>query len=511
MSNPDLKGFLGITEGSDYTEISRRGLEWLRGIAPYDLATLFELEGDELVARTAQGPLAEKRVAGHRLRLNQFPSIRKAIERRRARIFTEHDHAHGEGDPYDGLLDLPHGHACMVVPLCSGEHTVGLVTVDRAECQPYSEETRNLVELYGQIFAIALERSQRLGQLSDLRQREREATRRQARVEDPARILEESATPSIRELAQRAQAVAQTNTPVLVLGETGTGKEQLARSIHHWSPRAGHPFVALNCAAIAHDLVESELFGHVKGAFTGARGRRLGCFRTAHGGTLLLDEIGELSSDVQAKLLRVLQEGRFTPVGSDTEVESDTRVIAATNADLDRAVAEGRFREDLYYRLNVFPLELPPLRERMADFGNICNVVLHDVCARVGRSVPQISSDAREKLERHPWPGNLRELSNVFERALILSRGNTIDSLCIDLPSARGRLSERDLESAGTPSNGVLPTLAELERAHILKALALTGGKIYGAGGAAQLLGVQPTTLQSRLKKYGVARPRERS
>ncbi|MEM9176310.1 MAG: sigma 54-interacting transcriptional regulator [Myxococcota bacterium] len=506
QERPDMKGLLGIAEGTDFAEVSRRGLEWLRGLAPYDLATLFELEGNELVARTAQGRLAREAVSGHRLDLREFPSIREAIEGRRARIFTEHDHAHGEGDPYDGVLDLPHGHACMVVPLCAGDETVGLVTVDREECQPYSEETRGLVELYGQIFAIALERSQRLGRLADLRERERSAEQSRERVSDPARVLEESRSPRVQELARRARAVAETDTPVLILGETGTGKEQLARALHGWSARADQPFVALNCAAVSKDLVESELFGHVKGAFTGASGARQGCFQTARGGTLLLDEIGELAPDLQAKLLRVLQERRLTPVGSDKEIEVDVRVIAATHVDIEEAVADGRFREDLYYRLNVFPLELPPLRERMDDFEMIAGTLLRDVAARMGRPEPSVAPEALEKLRGPGWSGTLRELSNVFERALILDRDGRLDPDDIDLPAVPGA-------TAGPASDrlpradGAFPTLAEIERAHIQDALERSGGQIYGKKGAAALLGIRPTTLQSRIKKYGSEAP----
>ena len=404
-AQPHMEGLLEIAEGADFAEISRRGLEWLRGLAPYDLATLFELNGDQLVARTAQGRLAREEVSGHRLALRDFPSIREAIDLRRARIFTEHDHSHGEGDPYDGVLDLPHGHACMVVPLCTGDETIGLVTVDREECVPYSEETRGLVELYGQIFAIALERSRRLGRLSDLRRRERSAERAHARVSDPVRILEESRSPRVQELTRRARAVAETDTPVLILGATGTGKEQLARALHRWSPRSDQPFVALNCAAVSKDLIESELFGHVKGAFTGASSARQGCFQTARGGMLLLDEVGELALDIQGKLLRVLQEGRLTPVGSDKEMEVDVRIVAATNVDLEEAVASGRFREDLFYRLNVFPLELPALRDRMEDFDVISGTILHDVCARMGRAEPVIETQALEMLRAHPWSG----------------------------------------------------------------------------------------------------------
>ncbi|MEM7413698.1 MAG: sigma 54-interacting transcriptional regulator [Myxococcota bacterium] len=503
-----LRELLGISDGSDFEEISRRGLDWLRGIAPYDLATLFLLEEDDLVACTARGPLAEEGVAGHRLPLQRFPSIREAIEMRRARIFTEQDHAHGEGDPYDDLLDLPHGHACMVVPLCAGDDNIGIVTVDRQVCDPYPEETRSLVEVYGQIFAVALERSQRLGELTDLRERESEAQRLEGhRVAAPARILEESVEPRVQDLARKAKAVAATDTPVVILGETGTGKEQLARAIHAWSARADQPFVALNCGAVAAELVESELFGHVKGAFTGASGKRLGRFQTAHGGTLLLDEIGELGPELQVKLLRVLQEGKVTPVGSDTDVDVDVRILAATNVDLEAAVADGAFREDLYYRLSVFPLELPPLRERRADFATICDSVLGDVCRRTGRAQPQLTPEALAKLAAHDFPGNLRELSNVFERALILTSADTLDPEVLDLPRRGAATTSLEPETAG--SDAALATLAEVERAHIERALAATGGRVYGDSGAAALLGLRPTTLQSRMKKHGIARERD--
>ncbi|NNL86626.1 MAG: sigma-54-dependent Fis family transcriptional regulator [Myxococcales bacterium] len=502
-----LHELLGLAEGSDFEDISRRGLDWLRGIAPYDLATLFLLEEDELVATTARGPLAGEAVANHRLPLRRFPSIREAIELRRARIFSEHDHAHGEGDPYDDVLDLPDGHACMVVPLCAGDHAIGLVTVDRQVCEPYAEHTRSLVEIYGQLFAVALERSQRLSALSDLRERESEAQRLEgSRIASPSRILEESADPTVQELTRRAKAVADTDTAVVIVGETGTGKEQLARAIHGWSRRASQPFVALNCAAVAAELVESELFGHVKGAFTGASGKRVGRFQTARGGSLLLDEIGELSLDLQSKLLRVLQEGKMTPVGSDQEVDVDARILAATNVDLERAVAEGRFREDLYYRLSVFPLELPPLRQRKADLALICEVVLRDVCLRLGRPIPRLTPDALGKLAEHDWPGNLRELSNVFERSLILSTAPLLTPEFIDIPCRPNRSSSVPPREGETASESILP-LAEVERVQIERALAATDGRIYGERGAAKLLGIRPTTLQSRIKKHGMSRP----
>jgi len=334
---------LGLEEEATFEGLFRRGLDWLARIAPYDVATLFLLEGGQLVARAARGPLADERVRQHTLRLQDFPSLRVALEERRARAFTEDDHAH-EGDPFDGVLDLPHGHACMVVPLCAGESCFGLLTLDRALCEPYAPEVVSRVEVYGQILAEALRAERERATFERLHRQDHEHAKlleAQLRGEG-AFVLESSRSAAVRTLAQRARQVAETHTAVLILGETGTGKERLAHAIHDWSPRAEHPFVTLNCAAIPAGLLESELFGHVKGAFTGATRDRPGRFLMANGGTLLLDEIGELPLELQAKLLRVLQEGRFEAVGSDRQVKVDVRVLAATHVDLEQAIADRR-------------------------------------------------------------------------------------------------------------------------------------------------------------------------
>ncbi|HJL16736.1 MAG TPA: sigma 54-interacting transcriptional regulator [Sandaracinaceae bacterium LLY-WYZ-13_1] len=484
-------------------DLMRRGLDWLATVAPYDLATIFELVDAELVVQAARGRFADERVSGHRIALADFPTVREAIETRRARAYTEHDHRHGDGDPFDGVLDLPAGHACMVVPLTAGQRTLGVLTLDRGECETYADATVELVELYGRLLALAIHNAHLRAEVERLSERRRQhAAELERRLSgEGAGELERSAAPAVRRLAVRAQQVARTDTPVLIRGETGTGKERLAHAIHAWSPRAEGPFVAVNCAAIPPALLESELFGHEKGAFTGATAARAGRFRIAQGGTLFLDEIGELPQELQAKLLRAVQQGEVQPVGSDRAVSVDVRLVAATHVDLEAAIRDGRFREDLFYRLSVFPLHLPPLRERLEDLPELCDHLLGDIAARTGWRGLHLGDDALDALRAHPWPGNVRELANVLERAAIVTDGEIRPE---ELALPAGAAPSRPAVTAGPEAP--LPTLTEVEIAHIEAALRRTGGKIYGDDGAATILGLKPTTLQSRMKKHGIDR-----
>ncbi len=499
----DLARIAGVDDGLD--DLLRRGLDWLGRLAPYDLATIFALEGDTLVVRMARGSLAGPRLRGHTLALDRFPTIREALETRRARAFTEQDHAHGDGDPFDGVLDLPPGHSCMVVPLVAGERAFGVLALDRTRCESYPQGVVDLAEVYAQILALAIANAEQRALLARLHRRDHERAQllEAALSGDDEGVLETSRSAAVREIARRARQVAATSTPVLILGETGTGKERLARALHTWSPRAEQPFVTINCAAIPPGLLESELFGHTKGSFTGATRDRAGRFAMANGGTLLLDEIGELPFELQAKLLRVLQEGSFEPVGADRTVKVDVRILAATHVDLRRAIGAGRFREDLYYRLHVFPLALPPLRERLEDLPELCASLLLQIGKRTGRAPTRVGEDALEKLAGHDWPGNLRELANVLERATILTRERELGAATIDLPA-------RDAPIEGptaTPGASVaLGSLDDAQRAHIRRVLAATEGRIYGPGGAAEVLGLPPSTLQSRMKKLGLPR-----
>ncbi|MEZ4390016.1 MAG: sigma 54-interacting transcriptional regulator [Polyangiales bacterium] len=493
------------TQGTgDPDEILRRGLDWLAKVAPYDLATVFELVEERLVVRAARGLLADRRVRAMSLELSRFPSVREAIASRRARAFTEDDHRDGDGDPFDGVLDLPPGHACMVVPLFTSEGPLGLLTLDRTRCEVFPPAIVDLVEVYAQVLALALENAAQRAALARLHAQQREHARlldEEVHGDDDG-VLSRSSAPSMRQLAERARQVARTDTPVLILGETGTGKEHLARAIHRWSARAERPFVKINCAAIPGALLESELFGHVRGAFTGATRDRAGRFQTADGGTLLLDEIGELPLDLQAKLLRVLQEGTFEPVGSDRTARVDARVIAATHVDLARAVAEGRFRADLFYRLDVFPLTVPPLRERPEDLPALCEVLLRDLGRRTGRRGCWVGPEGMARLRARAWPGNVRELGNALERAMILSPGPELTALAQEPTET----SPRPAREARDEPAADLRSLEEVEAAHVRAVLRHTRGRVYGAGGAAEILGLKPSTLQSRMKKLGVER-----
>ncbi|MCC6711847.1 MAG: sigma 54-interacting transcriptional regulator [Candidatus Dadabacteria bacterium] len=313
----------------------------------------------------------------------------------------------------------------------------------------------------------------------------------------------------LKNVLEDVKKVAATDATVLILGETGTGKELIARSIHSSSRRSEKPFVKVNCPAIPSNLIESELFGHEKGAFTGATGKREGRFSIADGGTIFLDEIGELPLDLQSKLLRVLQEGEFEPVGSSRTVRVNVRVISATNRDLLKEVREGRFREDLYYRLNVFQIELPPLRERSEDIERLARAFADKFSARNGITLAPLSADDIARLRAYHWPGNIRELQNVIERAVITSAGGKAD-LERALPVPRDRPPSAGGDSAATISDDAVLSdsdLREFEKNNILRALKKAGWKVSGKAGAAAMLGIPSSTLNSKIKAFGIEIP----
>ena len=300
----------------------------------------------------------------------------------------------------------------------------------------------------------------------------------------------------LRRVFHKVEQVAETDSNVLILGETGTGKELIARAIHSRSKRQNRPLVVVNCAAIPSTLIESEFFGHEKGAFTGALTKKLGRFEVADGGTILLDEIGDLAVDLQAKLLRVIQQGEFERIGSTVTQRVDVRVIAATNRKLDKDVASGAFRADLYYRLSVFPVELPPLRDRRDDIPLLVWYFISKNQRKLAKNITDVPQQTMESLTAYSWPGNIRELENVIERAVILTSGPTL------------RVDESFIAKAA-PRHRTMAASARLddvERSHILKVIDDCGGRIKGADNAAERLGLNPSTLRSRMKKLGIER-----
>ncbi len=304
---------------------------------------------------------------------------------------------------------------------------------------------------------------------------------------------------SLRETIVKIKQVAPTDATVLITGETGTGKELAAREIHRRSRRAEQPIIVVNCAALPANLIESELFGHEKGSFTGAIARKIGRFEIADGGTIFLDEIGEMPLELQSKLLRVLQENQIERIGSHKLIDIDVRVIAATNRILFEEVKAGRFREDLYFRLNVFPIHLPALRERGTDIIEIATDYMHFCARKHGRNIIAISQASRAGLLGYRWPGNIRELRNLIERSVILCQSDTLE---LEIPYSQTATPSAEQKRTSEK----LATLAEVQKLHILQILERTAWRVRGEHGAAEILGVKPTTLESKMKKLGILR-----
>ena len=315
-------------------------------------------------------------------------------------------------------------------------------------------------------------------------------------------------SPELLKLLDRVESTAPTDANVLITGETGSGKELIARAIHNRSTRKDSPLVKVNCGAIPAGLVESELFGHVKGAFTSASERRVGRFELANGGTLFLDEVGELPLETQVKLLRVLQEQEFEPMGSNRTIKVNVRIIAATNGELGKAVQSGTFRSDLYYRLNVVPLQVPALRDRRSDIPQIAMSFLRQSAKRMGKRIQSVSQETMRLLVDYSWPGNIRELQNVIERGVVLSKGSVL-KLGADLLPIEG--SDKDIEPEATPERQSTDSLEEVQRQHILRVLEKTGWLVSGPNGAGAIMNIHPNTLRSLMQRLGIRRTLRRS
>src|SRR5215510_7455721 len=387
------------------------------------------------------------------------------------------------------------------VPLLSHDRALGALTVARCAEETFGPKDIELLSEVAKQIAIAVENAQAYREISELKDKlakEKLYLEEEVRTEYSfAEIVGHSET--LKRTLKAVETVAPTDSVVLIQGETGTGKELIARAIHNLSARRERTMVKLNCAAIPSGLLESELFGHEKGAFTGAVERRIGRFEVAHKGTLFLDEVGDIPLELQPKLLRVLQEQEFERLGSSRTVRTDVRLIAATNRDLAQMVADNQFRADLYYRLNVFPVRIPPLRERPEDIPLLVAYFVQHHARRLNKRIESIPEEEMNALQLHTWAGNVRELENFIERAVIVTRGTRLQ-----IPLAELKAETVANGGAGIAHPVRLVSMEEMERTHIEEVLRRTGGQIGGAGGAAEILGLPVSTLRSRMKKLGI-------
>ena len=374
----------------------------------------------------------------------------------------------------------------MNIPILVGE-SIDVIYISSVKSERvWPEALFPRLQLLGEIFVNAL-------QIKDLRQR---LEQENIYLREEIRLLVEHTdivgqSVAMKKVLTQAEQVARTDSTVLLLGETGTGKELLARAIHKMSVRKDRPLVTVNCASLPPTLIESELFGREKGAYTGALTRMVGRFEIADGSTLFLDEIGELPLDLQSKLLRVLEDGTFERLGSTKPLHVNVRIIAATNRDIEQEVKDGKFRRDLFYRLNVFPIMIPPLRERPEDIPLLVRAIVKEFQKRMGKEIESIPKKTMHALQSYSWPGNVRELRNVIEHAMILSKGKSLD-VHVPKPSSA--------ETNATDN------LHDMERMHMVAVLEKTGWRIAGPGGAAEILGLKRTTLHSKMKKLGIKR-----
>jgi formate hydrogenlyase transcriptional activator len=501
-SEEHLRTLLGINNAV-VTKLTRDELfsaiaEVLGRAMPFDRLSLSLYDADAAVLRlvTYAGPYQRDDYTpiGRVLELqdspaglafsSQAPILRRDLEAERQTSSEERAFGHGF-------------RSVCALPLAVRGKSIGAITIGSLTKNRYSEaDAQFLMEVANQI-AIAVDNMRSYEEIDALKGRfQSEAVYLQEEIKlehNFEEIIGQSGP--MRQLLRTIEQVAPTDATVLVQGETGTGKELLARAVHDWSLRKDRPLVKVNCGSIPSGLVESELFGHEKGAFTGATQRRIGRFELADGGTIFLDEVTELPLDTQVKLLRVLQEGEFERVGSSLTIKVDVRVIAATNRELKEVVANGTFRSDLFYRLNVLPLEAPPLSNRKGDIPLLVHFFLSKFGKKLGKEVRGVSQRAMESLTNYSWPGNVRELQNVVERAVVLARGPIVE------------VDDSMLQSKGAIPESAVDTLENMERDHILRALNETRWVIHGHKGAAEILGINPSTLRSRMSKLGIKRP----
>ena len=491
-------------------------VESLKRIMPFDLAALavYEHDTDTLRVRAQHG-----QVKAPQLGVGQTPDRANShlgwVFDHRQTLLRRNLGVERTFVTENGLFDEGVRSACTV-PLLVADKCVGTVTIASRVAECYGQNDAAFIESLGGQIALAVSNLLAFEEISSLK----------ARLQDENTYLQEEIRAEhnfdeivgghrvLTELLRQVEQVAASDATVLITGETGTGKELIARAIHNRGARRERPLVKVNCGAISAGLVESELFGHVKGAFTGALSLRIGRFELADGGSLFLDEVSELPMDTQVKLLRVLQEREFEPVGSSETRRVDVRVIAATNRNLADGVREGRFRADLYYRLNVIPLRVPALRERREDIPQLAAYFLERMAQKAGKAVTGITRETMQRMLAYHWPGNVRELQNLIERGVVLASGEllNLDEQTFAGTQSASRTADPNLTAAGSPtdidshSTAAPYSLEEMERLHILAVLRKTNWTIGGSNGAAGILQINPSTLRSRMKKLGIAR-----
>jgi formate hydrogenlyase transcriptional activator len=491
-----------VVSSLDLNEVFASVSEHLRRLMRHDYASLSlydearrELEMRALDFAEGRGLVRE----GMRVKLEDTPTG-LAVERR-APVLLGREDIERYGTEYAGRVLAEGISSACIVPLVSHERVQGTLAVANLRGDPYTEEDAEFLGRVGTQIAIAVENALSYREVESLKNKlstEKVYLEEVINSEyDFEEIIGHSA--ALRRILREVETVAPTDSVVLITGETGTGKELIARAIHDLSGRRERTMVKVNCAAIPTGLLESELFGHERGAFTGAIAQRLGRFEVAHLGTLFLDEVGDIPLELQAKLLRVLQEQEFERLGSSRTVSVDVRVIAATHRDLDAEVREGRFRADLFYRLNVFPVDVPPLRERAEDIPLLVGYFAQKYSRRLKKRIETIPSEALDALSRYAWPGNIRELQNLVERAVILARGTELH-----IPLAELKPPPAPAHAGNGRAPARLVTLEEKEREYINEVLRHTGGLVGGRGGAAEILGLPVSTLRSRMKKLGL-------
>jgi formate hydrogenlyase transcriptional activator len=479
--------------------------EALRKVIPFDRTAIFLPDPSRDVLRlfVLESSLTS-RYFGVGLEMPRDSHVGRVFVRQeplvRRDLATERQYAAEEQAYADGVRSY------VIVPLVAQGHSVGVLAVASVNPGQYSEEDAGFFREVANQVALAVLNMRAYEEIAALKarlQRESDYFREEIHREHNFTELVGN-SPALLALLRQVEQVAVTDSTVLITGETGTGKELIARAVHARSGRRERPLVKVNCSAISAGLVESELFGHVKGAFTGAIERRIGRFELADGGSMFLDEVGELPLETQVKLLRVLQEREFEPVGSSRTQRVNVRLIAATNRDLDEAVRDGRFRSDLFFRLNVFPMRVPPLREHRDDIPLLIMFFLGELSARLGKRVTSVSPDTMKRLVAYHWPGNVRELQNIVERAAILATSSVLEVEPTMLPSPAGPAA---VPPPAEPAARPLLSLEEVEREHIVTALERTGWTIEGPRGAAGVLKLHPNTLRSRMQRLGITRP----